>query len=147
VTAIGALALIGVPAAQEATTSSLLKEFAWRPIGPANMGGRVDDVEAVESDPSVIYVGAATSGVWKTDNNGTTWKAIFDGQPNLGVGDIAIAPSNPNVVWVGTGESNQRQSQSYGSGMFKSIDAGKTWTFMGLPDSGRRTHPRRSEEP
>ena len=122
--------------AQESTPSGLLDEFAWRPIGPVNMSGRIDDVEAVEGDPSTIYVGAATSGLWKTDNNGTTWKPIFDGQPNLSIGDIAIAPSNPNVVWIGTGESNQRQSSSYGGGVFKSLDAGRTWTFMGLGDSG-----------
>jgi len=114
----------------------LLKEFVWRPIGPVNMGGRIDDIEAVESDPATIYVGAATGGVWKTVNNGTTWTPIFDAQPNLSVGDIAIAPGNPGVVWVGTGEANQRQSTSYGGGIFKSIDAGKTWTMMGLSDSG-----------
>src|SRR5438309_11451970 len=110
--------LVAIASAQSPTnTESLLKEFVWRPIGPVNMGGRIDDVEAVESDPAVIYVGAATSGVWKTENNGTTWSAVFDGQPNLSIGGIAIAPSNPNVVWVGTGEANQRQSTSYGGGV------------------------------
>ena len=83
------------------------------------MGGRVDDIEAVESNPAVIYVGTATSGVWKTDNNGTTWTAVFDQQKNLSIGDIAIAPANPDVVWVGTGEANSRQSTSYGAGLFK----------------------------
>jgi photosystem II stability/assembly factor-like uncharacterized protein len=122
--------------AQEPAPNPLLDEYVWRPIGPTNMGGRVDDVEAVESDPSTIYVGTASSGVWKTDNNGTTWMPVFDAQPNLSIGDIAIAPSNPNVVWVGTGEANQRQSTSYGGGVFKSVDAGKTWAFMGLGDSG-----------
>src|SRR5437773_7020568 len=125
-----------VAGAQAPGGDALLKEFVWRPIGPVNMGGRIDDIEAVDSDPSIIYVGAATSGVWKTVNNGTTWTPIFDAQPNLSVGDIAIAPGNPNVVWVGTGEANQRQSTSYGGGIFKSIDAGKTWTAMGLPESG-----------
>ena len=75
--------------------AGLLPEFAWRAVGPVNMGGRIDDVEAVESDPSVIYVGAATGGVWKTTNNGTTWAPVFDAQPNLSIGDIAIAPSIP----------------------------------------------------
>src|SRR3954463_15073396 len=88
--------------AQEPTDAGLLSEFSWRAVGPVNMGGRIDDVEAVESDPSVIYVGAATGGVWKTTNNGTTWAPVFDAQPNLSIGDIAIAPSNPNVVWAGT---------------------------------------------
>lgn len=119
-----------------ARTSDLLKDFAWRSVGPANMGGRIDDIEAVESDPAVIYVGGASSGVWKTENNGTTWAPVFDAQPNLSIGDIAVAPSNPSIVWVGTGESNQRQSSTYGGGIFKSTDAGRTWTSMGLPDSG-----------
>jgi photosystem II stability/assembly factor-like uncharacterized protein len=133
---LAALTSAAAPAAQPPDSHGLFSEFVWRPVGPANMGGRVDDVEAVEGDPAVIYVGAATGGVWKTTNNGTTWKPIFDAQPNLGIGDLAIAPSNPRVVWVGTGESNQRQSQSYGAGLFKSTDAGVTWSFMGLPDSG-----------
>jgi photosystem II stability/assembly factor-like uncharacterized protein len=136
VAAAGALLLFPALHAQSGTSSPLLQDFAWREIGPANMGGRVDDIEAVESDPAVIYVGAATSGVWKTENNGTTWAPVFDAEPNLSIGDIAIAPSNPNIVWVGTGEANQRQSTSYGGGIFKSVDAGKTWSFMGLPDSG-----------
>src|SRR5436853_7673761 len=113
----GVLAVLGLFAAaraQESSDPDLLKDFTWRAVGPVNMGGRIDDVEAVESDPSVIYVGAATSGVWKTTNNGTTWAPVFDAQPNLSIGDIAIAPSNPNIVWVGTGEANQRQSTAYG---------------------------------
>jgi photosystem II stability/assembly factor-like uncharacterized protein len=127
--------LIALPSAQP-VDHPLLKEFVWRSIGPSNMGGRIDDVEGVERDPAVIYVGAASGGVWKTVNNGTTWLPVFDGQPNLSIGDIAIAPSNPDVIWVGTGEANQRQSTSYGGGVFKSIDAGRSWTSMGLPDSG-----------
>jgi photosystem II stability/assembly factor-like uncharacterized protein len=122
--------------AQNGAPAALLKSFSWRAIGPANLGGRVDDVEAVVSNPAIVYVGAATSGVWKTENNGITWTPVFDGQSNLSIGDIAIAPSNPNVVWVGTGEANTRQSTSYGGGIFKSTDAGKTWAFMGLGDSG-----------
>lgn len=127
---------LGARRLQPSAPNSLLADFVWRSIGPANMGGRIDDIEAVETDPAVIYVGAAGSGLWKTDNNGTTWAPVFDAQPNLSIGDIAIAPSNPNIVWVGTGESNQRQSTTYGGGVFKSTDAGGRWTFMGLPDSG-----------
>src|SRR5574338_514433 len=88
----------------------LLKTFRWRSIGPASMGGRIDDIEAVESNPSMFYVGFATGGLWKTTNNGTTFTPIFDTYPVSSIGDIAIAPSNPNIVYVGTGEPNNRQS-------------------------------------
>src|SRR5215471_10267609 len=82
----------------------ILKAFTWRSIGPANMGGRIDDIAVVESNPSTYYVGFATGGVWKTTNNGTTFTPVFDEQPVTSIGDIAIAPSDPNVVYVGTGE-------------------------------------------
>jgi photosystem II stability/assembly factor-like uncharacterized protein len=137
--ALGALSLVPVGdrlQAQGGAHAGLLDEFAWRAIGPANLGGRVDDIEAVESDPAIVYVGAATGGVWKSTNAGTTWSPIFDGQPVQTIGDIAIARSNPNIVWVGTGEANTRQSTTYGRGIYKSADGGKTWTMMGLRDSG-----------
>ncbi len=107
----------------------------WRSIGPANMGGRVDDIAVVESNPSIIYVGFATGGIWKTTNNGTTWTPIFDEYPVSSIGDIAIAPSNPDVIYVGTGEPNNRQSSSFGAGVYKSIDAGKTFEYVGLKDT------------
>src|SRR4051812_13347187 len=80
------------------------RNLQWRAIGPANMGGRIDDFAVVENNPFIIYVGAATGGVWKTTNNGTTWDPIFDEQGSTSIGDICIAPSDPNIVWVGTGE-------------------------------------------
>jgi photosystem II stability/assembly factor-like uncharacterized protein len=113
----------------------LLKTFVWRSIGPANMGGRIDDIVAVESNPSVFYLGFATGGVWKTVNNGTTFMPIFDTYPTSSIGDIAVAPSNPDIIWVGTGEPNNRQSSSFGDGIYKSIDGGKTFTNMGLKDT------------
>ena len=113
----------------------LLKTFRWRSIGPASMGGRIDDIEAVESNPSIFYVGFATGGLWKTTNNGTTFTPIFDTYPVSSIGDIAIAPSNPNIVYVGTGEPNNRQSSSFGNGMYKSTDAGKTFKQIGLADT------------
>ena len=117
------------------STDPVLKNFTWRSIGPANMGGRIDDIAAVEGNPSTFYVGFATGGLWKTTNNGTTFTPLFDEQPVTSIGDIAIAPSNPDVIYVGTGEANNRQSSSFGAGIFKSIDAGKTFKYVGLKDS------------
>jgi photosystem II stability/assembly factor-like uncharacterized protein len=117
------------------STDPILKPFRWRQIGPAVMGGRVDDIAVDESNPSVIYVGYATGGVWKTTNNGTTWGPIFDEYPVSSIGDIEIAPSNPSIVYVGTGEPNNRQSSSFGAGVYKSTDGGKRFEYVGLKDT------------
>jgi photosystem II stability/assembly factor-like uncharacterized protein len=117
------------------STDPTLKRFVWRSIGPASMGGRIDDIAVVEQNPYIIYIAFATNGVWKSTNNGTTFQPIFDTYTTHSIGDIAIAPSDPNVVWVGTGEPNNRQSSSFGDGIYKSVDAGKTFTKMGLEDS------------
>src|SRR5882672_35476 len=85
------------------SSDPMLKRFVWRGIGPASMGGRIDDIAAVESNPYIYYVGFATGGVWKTTNNGTTFQSIFDTYSIASIGDIAIASSNPEIVWVGTG--------------------------------------------
>jgi photosystem II stability/assembly factor-like uncharacterized protein len=113
----------------------MLTRFVWRGIGPASMGGRIDDIDSVERNPYIIYVGFATGGVWKSTNNGTTWQPIFDTYSTASIGDIAIAQANPDIVWVGTGEANNRQSSSFGDGIYKSTDGGKTFTNMGLKDS------------
>jgi photosystem II stability/assembly factor-like uncharacterized protein len=113
----------------------ILKEFRWRSIGPASMAGRIDDIEAVESNPSIYYVAFATGGLWKTVNNGTTFEPMFDSYPVISIGDIAIYQPNPSTLWVGTGEPNNRQSSSYGGGVYKSTDAGKTFTFTGLKET------------
>jgi photosystem II stability/assembly factor-like uncharacterized protein len=112
-----------------------LKNLQWRAIGPAIMGGRIDDIAVVEGNASTFYVGVATGGVWKTTNAGTTFDPIFDEQSNTSIGDICIAPSDPNIVWVGTGEPNNRQSSSWGDGIYRSLDGGQTWQNMGLKDS------------
>jgi len=119
------------------TDDPILAPFVWRSIGPANMAGRIDDIEAVESNPSIVYIGFATGGIWKTTNMGTTFDPIFDEYPVSSIGDIAIAPSDPSVVWVGTGESNNRQSTTIGRGIYKSTDGGRTFTLMGLEDTGQ----------
>ncbi len=108
----------------------------FRNIGPATMGGRVDDLAVLESNPAVFYVGTATGGLWKTVNNGTTWDVLFDDlDDTVSIGDIAINPNDANTVWIGSGENNNRQSGSWGNGLYKSIDGGKTWKHMGLPTS------------
>ncbi|HTG94418.1 MAG TPA: hypothetical protein VL866_17620, partial [Pyrinomonadaceae bacterium] len=112
-----------------------LSTLEWRSIGPANMGGRVADVEGVAGDPNVVYVATASGGLWKTTNGGTTWKPIFERQGTISIGDIALAPGNPSVIWVGTGESNVRNSVSFGDGVYKSTDGGTTWQHMGLKES------------
>src|SRR5215207_6328357 len=117
------------------STDPTLKRFVWRSIGPASMGGRIDDIAVAEQNPYIIYVAFATNGVWKSTNNGTTFQPVFDTYTTHSIGDIAIAPSDPNIVWVGTGEPNNRQSSSFGDGIYKSVDAGKTFTKMGLEDS------------
>jgi photosystem II stability/assembly factor-like uncharacterized protein len=134
---LGSMLAIAPPAhAQPAPSPLTLDHVAWRQIGPASFGGRIDDVEAVPGNPSVIFVGTASGGVFKTVNNGITWKPVFDRDGSaLSIGDIAIAPSDPNVIWVGTGESNGRQSSSWGDGVYKSVDGGDSWKHVGLKDS------------
>ena len=121
------------------------QDLRFRAIGPTVMGGRIHDIEALPTNPAVMYVASASGGLWKSVNKGTTWTPIFDDQPVSTFGDVAIAPSNPDIVWAGTGEQNNRQSTSWGNGMYRSIDAGKTWTHLGLENTrhiGRvRVHP------
>jgi photosystem II stability/assembly factor-like uncharacterized protein len=115
--------------------NAVLKNLKFRNIGPATMGGRVDDLAVVESDPRIIYVGSAAGGIFKTVNGGNTWQPIFDDQSNPSIGDLALAPSNPSILYVGTGEANNRQSSSWGNGVYKSMDAGVTWTHLGLQET------------
>ena len=99
------------------------------------MGGRLDDFAVVESDPRIIYLGAAAGGLFKTVNGGQSWQPLFEDQPNPSIGDIALAPSNPAILYVGTGEANNRQSSSWGDGVYKSMDAGATWVHLGLKET------------
>jgi photosystem II stability/assembly factor-like uncharacterized protein len=117
---------------------TLVSALRWRSIGPAATGGRVDDfaVARVPGAPDAIYVATASGGVFKSTNQGTSWTPIFDGvEAMMSIGDVAVAPSNTSVVWVGTGEANNRQSSSWGDGVYKSTDGGKTWTAVGLKDT------------
>jgi len=115
--------------------ASAMRGLAFREIGPAIMGGRVDDISVIESDPKIVYVGLASGGVWKTINAGTTWEPVFDHEAVSTIGAVAVAPSDPSIVWVGTGEPNNRQSSSWGNGVYKSTDAGRSWQHMGLAET------------
>lgn len=128
--------LLSVLAVQAQTPDdSLWKDLKWRAIGPAVMGGRIDDVAVVERNPSMVFVGAASGGLWKTISNGTTWEPIFDNQGVASIGDVAVFQADPDIVWVGTGEPNNRQSSTFGDGIYNSTDGGKTWKHMGLRDT------------
>src|SRR4026209_1177256 len=113
----------------------LLKEFRWRLVGPSGPAGRVWQVVGVESNPKTFYVCTAGGGLWKSTDNGTTLLPIFDNQTSASTGAVAIAKSNSNIVWVGTGEPANTRANSWGDGVYKSLDAGKTWQHMGLPES------------
>ncbi len=107
----------------------------FRNIGPATPSGRIDDFAVSARDPRIFYIAAATGGVWKTTNNGVTVTPVFDNGGSGSVGAVAVAPADANLVWVGTGEANNRQSSSWGDGIYKSTDGGKSWKHMGLKDS------------
>jgi photosystem II stability/assembly factor-like uncharacterized protein len=117
--------------AQRQFDASTYSGLRWRMIGPFR-GGRVNGISGVPGQPSTFYFGSVGGGVWKTINAGRTWTPVFDSQPIGSIGAIGVAPSSPNTVYVGTGEADMRSQISYGNGMYKSTDAGRTWTHIGL---------------
>jgi photosystem II stability/assembly factor-like uncharacterized protein len=123
-----------VSARQSAVDSALYSGLHWRMIGPFR-GGRVDAVSGVPGRPFEFYFGHVNGGVWKTINAGRTWTPVFDNQPVASIGALAVATTNPDVVFVGSGESTLRDSNGYGNGVYKSIDAGRTWTHVGLDNT------------
>src|SRR5919205_312516 len=121
---------------EDATTATKsFERLEWRSIGPANMGGRVADIEGVAGNPNVVYVATASGGLFKTTNGGARWTPVFERQGTISIGDIALEPGNPDVVWLGAGESAVRNSVSFGDGVYKSTDGGRTWQHTGLRDS------------
>ncbi len=120
---------------QALQAESMFGAIQWREIGPYFMSGRIDDIEAYENKPYKFYIAAASGGLWLTENNGTTWQPLFDHQSSITIGDIAISQTDENVIWVGTGEQNSSRSSYAGTGVFKSMDSGKTWENMGLRDT------------
>ena len=112
-----------------------MEGFRWRSIGPANMSGRVTDIEGIPSPSRTFYVAAATGGVWKTTNDGITFRPLFQDERVVSLGDLAIAPSDTLQIWAGTGEEDSRNSISPGGGIYKSTDGGLTWELKGLEDT------------
>jgi photosystem II stability/assembly factor-like uncharacterized protein len=130
--AIFVLSLLGVSHAQQ-YPESMYQEMRWRMIGPFR-GGRTRAVAGVPNQPNLFYIGAVNGGVWKSDDYGRTWTPIFDQEPTQSIGAIAVAPSDPNIIYVASGEGLHRPDLSVGNGIYKSTDAGKTWTHLGLRD-------------
>jgi len=126
------VAAIVAPPPPQVDINKVFKNWKPRNVGPASMSGRVTTIDVEVANPNNIWIGAASGGVWKTNNSGVSWTPVFDEQPILNIGAVAIQQSNPSVVWVGTGEGNPRNSVSIGEGIYKTLDAGKTWKRMGL---------------
>lgn len=119
----------------QAPAASPFSELHFRDIGPGVTGGRIHDIQIDPKDPAVLYVGTAGGGIWKSTNKGTTWKDIFGTQPDSSFGALAIYPGNPQIVWAGSGEQNNRQSSSWGGGVYRSTNGGETWAYLGLHDT------------
>ncbi len=118
-----------------AQEKDLFQDLRWRNIGPANMGGRISDIQALEDDYRYVVVASASGGVWKSTNAGTSWQSIFDDYPSASIGAVALFQKDPSIIWVGTGEANVRNSVAWGDGVYKSSDGGKTFKHMGLKDT------------
>ncbi|HEX7778765.1 MAG TPA: hypothetical protein VF424_05980, partial [Vicinamibacterales bacterium] len=138
------LALSGSLVGQSPAAMPIATEFEglhFRSIGPATMSGRISDLAVYEANPAIYYVGTAHGGIWKTVNNGALFEAQFQdiestkGSGLISIGDVTVSQKDPNLVWAGTGESNNRQTTSWGDGVYKSTDGGKTWQNMGLRQS------------
>jgi hypothetical protein len=132
-----ALRLTGFARHEAMAAASRFKDITWQWIGPKKFSGRSIDVAVVapRGKTYTIYVATASGGLWKTENEATTWQPVFERGPATTIGDVTIAPSNPNIVWIGTGEANIFRSSQAGIGVYKSVDAGKTWQHMGLADT------------
>jgi photosystem II stability/assembly factor-like uncharacterized protein len=129
------LAAVVLPARAQ-VDSTWFRRLEARSIGPTGMSGRVGAIDALASDPDIVYVGAATGGLWKSVNGGVTWVPLTDSLPAASIGAVAVFQANPDIVWIGTGERNRRNSAGVGTGVYRSVDGGKTWARMGLENTG-----------
>ncbi|HJN06023.1 MAG TPA: hypothetical protein QF480_05365, partial [Bacteroidales bacterium] len=120
---------------KEGLTSSTFSGLKWRSIGPAFVSGRIADFAVNPDDFSTYYVGVASGHIWKTTNNGITFKPVFDNHGTYAIGSLAMDPNNSNVIWAGTGENNHQRALGYGNGIYKTTDGGSSWKNMGLKDS------------
>ncbi|HEY5546651.1 MAG TPA: hypothetical protein VIK50_11415, partial [Gemmatimonadaceae bacterium] len=127
--------VLSTAAAAQSLTPDSYRSLEFRHIGPP--GNRVNAIAGVAGDPSVIYAGTPSGGIFKSDDAGLHWRPIFDGQIVASIGALAVSRSNPQVVWAGTGDPNIRPNIEIGNGVYKSTDAGKTWSHMGLDKTGR----------
>jgi photosystem II stability/assembly factor-like uncharacterized protein len=123
---------LGLSAQSFGPNNTWLQGLGIRSIGPAGMSGRVTAIDVVRDNPSVIYIGTASGGLWKSESGGIAWEPVFDQQPTQSIGAVAIDPGNPSVIWAGTGEGNPRNTHNSGMGVFRSPDGGRTWQAMGL---------------
>jgi len=121
--------------AREMAIETRSTEYEWELVGPTNIGGRITDIEMPSGQSDIIYIGAASGGVFKTEDAGDSWEQVFRNIPTISIGDLAIDPQNPNVLYAGTGEANSSSFSFLGSGIYKSEDAGQSWNFSGLENS------------
>ncbi|HQR66077.1 MAG TPA: hypothetical protein PLB02_01670, partial [Thermoanaerobaculia bacterium] len=128
------LALLATPSPAQPYDPALFSGMRWRLVGPFR-GGRTLTATGVAGHPDRFYFGAVGGGVWRSDNAGRTWEPLFEAQPVASIGAVAVAPSDPDVLYVGSGEADMRSDISYGNGVYKSVDGGRSWTFLGLRDS------------
>ena len=134
-TAVAAALVLSAPLSAQTLDSTVIAAFRWRNVGPSNFMGRLSDVQGIPSPSKTVYVAAAAGGVWKSINNGVSWRPIFDDKDVASAGMLAIAPSDTNVVYLGTGEPNSRNTIEPGAGVYKSTDGGAHWTFIGLRET------------